>query len=86
PTHVRPHSVESFKELFKKFSLEHLGAGEPIMFHMPALYGIPTGTPTHALRKVLNWFGLFRIAVFLAARKPEQDGPLAHRPERRRRP
>jgi SAM-dependent methyltransferase len=70
PTHIRPHSKESFKELFKAFNVESLEVDEPIMFHMPALYGIPTRSATHALRKILSWFGLFRIAVFLAARKP----------------
>jgi|SRR5581483_11451500 len=69
PTHLRPHSRGSFAELFKEFTVLCLETDEPIMFHLPELYDIPRLSLTHAVRKVLSFFGLFRIAVFLIAKK-----------------
>jgi len=69
PTHLRPHSKASFAELFKDFSTALLETDEPIMFFIPALYNIPKGGITNLLRKVMSFFGLFRIAVFLIAKK-----------------
>ncbi len=69
PTHLRPHSKASFAELFKEFSVACLETDEPIMFFMPELYNIPQGGLTNLIRKVMSFFGLFRIAVFLIAQK-----------------
>jgi ubiquinone/menaquinone biosynthesis C-methylase UbiE len=69
PTHLRPHSKASFAELFKDFSVTLLETDEPIMFFLPSLYNIPQGGLTNLIRKVLSFFGLFRIAVFLIGKK-----------------
>jgi ubiquinone/menaquinone biosynthesis C-methylase UbiE len=69
PTHLRPHSRASFAELFKNFSVQLLETDEPIMFFLPGLYNIPQGGLTNMIRSILSFFGLFRIAVFLIAKK-----------------
>lgn len=69
PTHVRPHSKASIAELFKDFSILRLETDEPIMFFLPGLYNIPKAGLTRFIRKVMSLFGLFRIAVFLIAKK-----------------
>ena len=69
PTHLRPHSKASFTEIFKDFQALLLETDEPIMFFLPSLYNIPRGGLTNLIRKVMSFFGLFRIAVFLIAKK-----------------
>lgn len=69
PTHLRPHSKASFTEIFKDFQELLLETDEPIMFFLPSLYNIPRGGITQLIRKVLSFLGLFRIAVFLIAKK-----------------
>lgn len=71
PTHIRPFTIETFRQyLFKDFTIEYIRSEPPIFHYTPSLYNINPRSLGHLFRRLLAGLGLFRTAVFCIARIP----------------
>lgn len=69
PTHVRPFNSTSFNALFTKWNIRYLGFETPIFYYLDRLYKLKRFSFGFMFRRLLNFLGLYRTAIFIIAVK-----------------